>query len=162
MGFPRWCGSKESACQSRRCRFDPWVGKIPWRRKWQPTTVFLPGESHGQRSLVGYSHGVTKSQTWLRTQTALWLLIGHQATLSIGEVEHQPPPRPSLPADLEQSPWFILLLLYASHCSSFVPVGYNTCAHSQAHTYTYICTLTIGHSPFLSLQAWHPCLVKLS
>ena len=36
-------------------RFDPWVGKIPWRRKWQPTPVVLPGESHGQRSLVGYS-----------------------------------------------------------------------------------------------------------
>ena len=35
--------------------FDPWVRKIPWRRKWQPTSVFLPGESHGQRSLVGYS-----------------------------------------------------------------------------------------------------------
>ena len=37
------------------CRFDPWVGKIPWRRILQPTPVFLPGESHGQRSLVGYS-----------------------------------------------------------------------------------------------------------
>ena len=41
--------------QCRRHRFNPWVGKIPWRRKWQPTPVFLPGESHGQRSLVGYS-----------------------------------------------------------------------------------------------------------
>ena len=40
--------------QCGRCRFDPWVGKIPWRRTWQPTPVFLPGESHGQRSLVGY------------------------------------------------------------------------------------------------------------
>jgi len=39
----------------RRCRFDLWVGKIPWRRVWQPTPVFLPGESYGQRSLVGYS-----------------------------------------------------------------------------------------------------------
>ena len=39
----------------RRCRFDPWVGKIPWRRKWHPTPVFLPGKSHGQRNLVGYS-----------------------------------------------------------------------------------------------------------
>ena len=39
---------------SRRCRFDPWVGKIPWRRNWQPIPVFLPGKSHGQRSLVGY------------------------------------------------------------------------------------------------------------
>ena len=35
--------------------FHPWVGKIPWRRKWQPTPVFLPGELHGQRSLMGYS-----------------------------------------------------------------------------------------------------------
>ena len=34
--------------------FDPWVGKIPWRRAWQPTPVFLAGESHGQRNLVGY------------------------------------------------------------------------------------------------------------
>ena len=39
----------------RRCRFHPWVGKIPWRRKWQPTPVVLPGKSHGQRSLVDYS-----------------------------------------------------------------------------------------------------------
>ena len=40
--------------------FDPWVGKIPWRRAWQPTLVFLPGESHGQRSLAGYSPGGCK------------------------------------------------------------------------------------------------------
>ena len=39
----------------QRPGFDPWVRKIPWRRKWQPTPVFLPGDSHGQRSLVGYS-----------------------------------------------------------------------------------------------------------
>ena len=41
--------------QCRRSRFDPWVGKSPWRREWLPTPVFLPGEFHGQRSLVGYS-----------------------------------------------------------------------------------------------------------
>ena len=49
---------KEPACQSRRCRrhgFDPWARKTPWRRKWQPTPLVLPGGSHGQRSLVGYS-----------------------------------------------------------------------------------------------------------
>ena len=48
----------KTACQCRRHktpRFDPWVGKVPWRRKWQPTPVFLPGEFHGQRSLVNYS-----------------------------------------------------------------------------------------------------------
>ena len=45
-------------CQCRRCkrhRFDPWVRKIPWRRKWQPAPVLLPGKSHGQRSLADYS-----------------------------------------------------------------------------------------------------------
>ena len=55
LGISRWLSGKESACQCRRCAFDPWVGKIPWRRKCQPTPVFLPGKSHGQRSLVGYS-----------------------------------------------------------------------------------------------------------
>ena len=55
--FPAGTSGKEPACQCRRhkrCGFDPWVGKIPWRRKWQPTPVFLPGESRGQRRLVGY------------------------------------------------------------------------------------------------------------
>ena len=49
---------KESSCQCtghRRCKFSQWVGKIPWRRKWQPTPEFLPGEFHEQRRLVGYS-----------------------------------------------------------------------------------------------------------
>ena len=47
---------------SRRHEFNHWVGTMPWTRKWQPTPVSLPGESHGQRSLAGYrgSHGVTK------------------------------------------------------------------------------------------------------
>ena len=55
MGRPRSLSGKESTCQYRRPGFDPWIRKIPWRRKWQPTPVFLPGESHGQRSLAGYS-----------------------------------------------------------------------------------------------------------
>ena len=60
--LPWWFSGKESACQCRRRGFDPWVGKIPWRRKWQPTPVFLPGKSHGQRSLVG-PWGRTESDT---------------------------------------------------------------------------------------------------
>jgi len=54
-GLPWWLGGKESACQYRRCGFDPWVGKMPWSRKWQLTPVFLLGKLHGQRNLVGYS-----------------------------------------------------------------------------------------------------------
>jgi len=58
-----WLSGKESACRCKRYRFDPWVGKIPWRRKWQPTPVFLPGKSHGQRNLLGYSPmGLQRSQ----------------------------------------------------------------------------------------------------
>ena len=50
-----WFSGEESACQCRISEFDPWVGKIPWRRKRQPTPVFLPEKSHGQRSQAGYS-----------------------------------------------------------------------------------------------------------
>ena len=52
FGLPRWPSGKESACQDSRHGFDPWVGKIPWRREWQPALVFLPGKSHRQRSLA--------------------------------------------------------------------------------------------------------------
>ena len=66
---------KESICQCRRHEihgFNSWVRKVPWSRKWQPTPVFLPGESHGQRTLVGYSPWVAKNRTrlskWAQTQ----------------------------------------------------------------------------------------------
>ena len=69
-GLLRWLSGKESACQCRRHRFDPWEGKIPWRRAWKPTPVFLPGKPHGQRSLAGYSPwGCKESRTWLRMNT---------------------------------------------------------------------------------------------
>ena len=58
MGFPGKASGKEPTCQCRRGNrheFDPWVRKIPRRRKRQSTTVLLPGESHDERSLVGYS-----------------------------------------------------------------------------------------------------------
>ena len=55
MGLPSDFSSKESNCQSRRHGLHPWVGNIPRRRKWQPTPVFMPGKSHGQSSLAGYS-----------------------------------------------------------------------------------------------------------
>ena len=55
---------KKICLQCRRSVFDPWVWKIPWRREWVPTPVFLPGESRGQRSLTGYSpRGHTESDT---------------------------------------------------------------------------------------------------
>ena len=70
-------GGKESSCQCRRhksCGFDPWVGKIPWGKKCQLTPVFLPGESHGQKSLVGYSPwGHKESDTAEHIHTRIFL-----------------------------------------------------------------------------------------
>ena len=66
--------SGESACQCRRQRFDPWIGKIPWKRKWQPTPVFLPGEVVGQRSLVDYrpwGHKESDMTEWLSRHARL-------------------------------------------------------------------------------------------
>ena len=68
--LPSWLSGKESTCQCRRCMFDPWIRKIPWRRKWQPTPVFLPGKSYGQRSLAGcspWSHKETRHSDWACT-----------------------------------------------------------------------------------------------
>ena len=71
-GLAWWLSGYESTfnagdcLQCRRHRFDPWVGKIPWRRTWRPTPVFLPGKYHGQRSLEGYSPWGRNSWTQLR------------------------------------------------------------------------------------------------
>ena len=76
-GLPWWLSGKESGCQCRRRGFDPWVGKIPWRRAWQPTPVFLPGESHGQRSLGkggGVSHSAWSCKESDRTE---WISLTH-------------------------------------------------------------------------------------
>ena len=73
-----WISGKESACQCRRCRrlrFHPWVGKIPWRKKWQPSPVFMPGKSYRQRSLGGYSpwdHKELDTTEGLSRHTAIW------------------------------------------------------------------------------------------
>ena len=74
--------------------FNPWVGKIPWRRKWQPTPVFLPGKSHGWRSLAGYS-------PWRRKEldTTEWLHF-HFLTIQISDVLWR-----ELEMDQRQSPW---------------------------------------------------------
>ena len=78
---PGGASGKEPACQCRRgkrYRVDPWVGKFPWRKAWQPTPVFLRGESHGQRGLAGYIvHAITRSQTQpkhLSTHVHMWVI----------------------------------------------------------------------------------------
>ena len=75
---PRGSVGKESTCSAgvkREWGFDLWVGRIPWRRKWQPTPGFLPGECHGQRSLEGYS-----PQGHRELDTSEWLAVSHFQT----------------------------------------------------------------------------------
>ena len=70
---------KEPTCQRRRHKrrgFDPWIGKIPWRRKGQPSPVFLPGESHGERNLAG----CRTRGAWGACQNMGWQRVGHDSS----------------------------------------------------------------------------------
>ena len=90
-GFPWWLSSKEPACQCRRCGLDPWIRKIPWRRKWQPTPLFLPGKSHGQRSLADYSpwdrkrvrHDLVTKQQRATSASKMLTLENHPSDLNV-------------------------------------------------------------------------------
>ena len=77
--LPRWFNGKESTCQCkrhRRARFHPWVWKMTWNRKWQPTPVFLPGKFYEHRSLAGYSQwGCIESDMTEHTHTQTLTII---------------------------------------------------------------------------------------
>ena len=80
-GFPGGPSDKESICRCRRQNrrgFDPWVGKIPWKRAWQPTPVFLPGDFHDRGAWQATVHGVAQSQTRLK-----WLSMNTQELFSL-------------------------------------------------------------------------------
>ena len=84
MGFPHSSVGKESACHCRRCRrhgFNPLIRKSPWRRKWQPTPVFLLGKSHGWGAQLATVLGITKSGTqlsdWARINTGMLMNSEH-------------------------------------------------------------------------------------
>ena len=72
MWLPRWLSGKESACQAEYVGLNREWGRIRWRRKWQPTPVFLPGESYGQRRLGATVLGVEKCQSkqWLNSRSS--------------------------------------------------------------------------------------------
>ena len=78
LGLPKGLSGKASTCQCRsHSELSPWIRKIPWRRKWQPTPVFLPGKFHGQRSWAGYNprgHKESDKPAWLSTHMVPSLL----------------------------------------------------------------------------------------
>ena len=87
-----WLSGKEFAW---RCRYDLWVRKIPWRRKWQPTPVFLPGKFHGQKSLAGYSPWGIK-RIWHNLATAAAAKSLQSCPTLCGPINGSPPGSPSL------------------------------------------------------------------
>ena len=90
LGFPGGATIKESASQCRRYGFDPWVRKIPWRREWQPTPVFLPGELHGQRSLAGYSPWGRKESDTTESVALSLSLTGARVSLVAQTAKNMP------------------------------------------------------------------------
>ena len=80
-GLYWWLRRLRILLQCRRHEFNPWVGKISWRRKWQPIPVFLPGKSHGQKSLVGYSPWCSK-----RLDRTEWLTLRFSSVQSLSHV----------------------------------------------------------------------------
>ena len=110
---PGGTSGKELPCQCRRSKrlgFDPWVRKIPWRRAWQPTPVFSPEESHGQRSLAGYS---------------LW---GHKESDTAERLTHTsysraiPPSIPSCTMSIRTVTWRSLIILCREWLSIKLPL----------------------------------------
>ena len=112
-------------------RFDPWVGKIPWRRAWQPTPVYLPGESHGQRSLAGWSMGRQRVRHNCRT-------LAH---MSVSVYVHP---------EVRNCPKNVIYIYTHTHRNVFSHL-------KQAKDYDNTITVIRGfphHSPF------HPCDVR--
>ena len=113
QGLTRGFSGKESSSQCWRCQrciFDAWVQKIPWRRAWQPTQIFLPRESHEQRSLAGYSpwgHKELNPTEWLSRHAH----NGSSGNLRVGrKIERSPcislhPARASCPSWLQHCLW---------------------------------------------------------
>ena len=91
MGLPWWLSGKESTRQCRRPGFYLWVGKISWRKKWQPTPVFLPGKFPGQRNLAGYS-------LWGRKRVWTWQQLNNKNYIAYSSYRYWQLPSP--PSDL--------------------------------------------------------------
>ena len=153
-GILRWLSPKESTCQCRgrrRFRFDSCVGKIPWRRKWQPTSVFLPGKSHGQRSMAGYSPWGCKDLTrWsvhadiiLKPPTAPCCLVKHRhlgfpytstCFPGLAPITKLQSLTPNDCTTFPQNACTVLLYLY--QCHSFLPLSPDKILHPAKGTST--------------------------
>ena len=144
------CGN-EPACQCRRCGFNPWVGKIPWRRKWQPSPEFLAGKSHGQKELAGYS-------PWSHKESAM---TEHARMLS-----SYCPSLSWFRQLLLISPAFLYFYFFLYFCAgSLLLSGFPLVVVTSCFSLVVVCGLlievvsccgawTIGHMGFSSWSTW--------
>ena len=152
-GFPGGSDGKASACKCRRPGFNPWVRKIPWRRKWHPTQVFLPGKSHGQRSLVGYSPWGRKESD---TTERLHFTSGHNMCSLAVESRYV---TTTLKNDFCSAPWSPVATLIHLHPFPSMTTphsrrgSFNSAVSSSLHqcgfssfVWLYILTLQWSHS----------------
>ena len=144
--------------------FAPWVGKIPWRRKWQPTPVFLPGESHGQRSLAGYSPwGHKESDTT------------EQLHFHFQRADTADASSPSLPASLppiqlgapactrnSHSGWEYSRERESSFCGADIPVVHSGFPPSSFRYAVCRLTCTLSFRPHSNSMRWLLCLIPVS
>ena len=145
-GLLWWLSVKESACQYRSCEFNPWAGKIPWKRKWQPIPVFLPENSHGQKSLEGYSPwGRKEWNTTKQLSTGMRRLsLYHSLDWNAS---------PGFPQD-----FFPLLLRRATSWLSFLPLF---SAEASGNFFYKGIFHFVGYTISVATTQFHPCNAKL-
>ena len=139
-GFPGGSDGRGPACQCRRPRFNPWVGKMPWRRRWQPTPVFLPGESSGTEEPGGLQSTGSGRIGHDRSDLAHMLhphAFSPFATLLIRflHVDPSPPSEPSDPLELSEQTWNTAThhryLRLQAECLSILNTPMHTAASRQ-------------------------------
>ena len=153
-GFPGWLSGKRIRLQCRRPRFHHWVRKIPWRWAWQPTPVLLPGESHGQRSLVDYSPwGCRESEM---TEHAHLELTGGQQSRTL---PHSFRWRSNLPTlSVPRGEWWSVLQ-HLVH-SSLLTVFYSRASLPSGCLFGSLRTLshcTVSYEALCVTEWWGPC-----
>ena len=157
LAFPGGASGKESACQCRRHKrhgFNPWVGKIPWSRKGQPTPIFLPGKFHGKGGLMGYSlwgHKEPDMSEWTQTSYLQRQLEEWIIALSFGEIKVSNIKLESVFKDSEQT-----VHLTNVHLHSLTSLSNFSVFASISITLPPRLLLLVMHATFLILHFLNP------
>ena len=137
-GLPWWHSGKESACQCIRFVFNPWVGKIPWSRKWQPTPAFLPGKFYGQRSLAS-------SSPWGQKRVGHDLETKQQQTWGVEKGCFPPSPLNTNPKRIMNTQAELLISLMNTQQAELL-ISSKRDVHPSIHS-ELLCSLRVGHMP---------------